>query len=345
MRKVGEQWPTGCRSFWPQKTTPPGQPTNTSLLTLLKMVLELNNFQFNGQNYLQIGGTAMGTRVAPTLANLFMGHFEEKHVYTYKSKPLLWVRFIDDIFMIWTHGRKELEDFTTHLNTVHQTIKFTSTVSEKEISFLDTKILIEKNQIHTDLFTKPTDANNFLHYNSAHPTHCKKGIPYGQFLRLRRICSRDKDFRKHALIKAAHFRERGYPVALLAEGCNKAWLMGHSLPLKKGEDKGDNPNILVTTFHPTFNNLVKIVRGNWEILARSNKTKPLHNNQLIFSLRRPPNLKSQLVRAKTDFHPDPMAKHPSAISGRTYNICYNKDCRYCPKLNTGGKFPVTTKRQ
>ena len=132
-------------NFRPQKTTPAGQPTNTSLLTLLKMVLELNNFQFNGQNYLQIGGTAMGTRVAPTLANLFMGHFEEKHVYTYKSQPLLWVRFIDGIFMIWTHRRQELEDFTTHLNTVHQTIKFTSTVSEKEISFLDTKILIEKN--------------------------------------------------------------------------------------------------------------------------------------------------------------------------------------------------------
>lgn len=37
-----------------------------TILTLLRMVLEINNFEFNGQLYLQVGGTAMGARVAPT---------------------------------------------------------------------------------------------------------------------------------------------------------------------------------------------------------------------------------------------------------------------------------------
>ena len=60
--------------FRPQKTPPAGQPTNTSLLTLLKMVLELNNFQFNGQNCLQIGGTAMGTRQCSKLRFYFVRH-------------------------------------------------------------------------------------------------------------------------------------------------------------------------------------------------------------------------------------------------------------------------------
>ena len=331
--------------YRPQKTVPQNQPSNTSLLSLLKMVLELNNFQFNGQNYLQIGGTAMGTRVAPTLANLFMGHFEEKFVYTYKLQPLIWARYIDDIFMIWTHGVDELRALITHLNQVHKTIKFTAEMSKEKIPFLDTLVIIENNNIHTDLYTKPTDANNYLHYDSAHPKHCKKGIPYGQFLRLRRICSRNEDFRKHALIKAAHFKARGYPTTLIAEACKKAWLVGDPNTNPTGRETKDNLNILVTTFHPTFNDLTKIVKGNWEILSRSSKTRPLFENQLIFSLRRPPNLKSQLVRARTDFHPEPMAKHPSAISGRTYNICYNKDCRYCPKINKSGEISsVTTKR-
>ena len=75
-------------AFWlakyrPHNLIPPNQPSNTTLLTLLKMILEMNNFQFNGDNFIQTGGTAMGTRVAPTLANLFMGYFEEKFVYTY----------------------------------------------------------------------------------------------------------------------------------------------------------------------------------------------------------------------------------------------------------------------
>ena len=38
----------------------------------------MNNFEFNDQNYLQRGGTAMGTRLAPSYAILFMGNFEEK---------------------------------------------------------------------------------------------------------------------------------------------------------------------------------------------------------------------------------------------------------------------------
>ena len=49
--------------------------TQPSLVELLAQVLSLNNFQFDGQNYLQVGGTAMGTRVAPSYANIFMNDF------------------------------------------------------------------------------------------------------------------------------------------------------------------------------------------------------------------------------------------------------------------------------
>ncbi len=69
-------------------------PFNVSLINLLELVLTLNNFQFNGDNYLQIGGTAMGTKVAPSLANIFMADFEEKYVYTYPLQPLFWARYI-----------------------------------------------------------------------------------------------------------------------------------------------------------------------------------------------------------------------------------------------------------
>ena len=45
---------------------------------LLKYVLHMNNFEFNNSTYLQTGGTSMGTCIAPSLANLFMGKHEEK---------------------------------------------------------------------------------------------------------------------------------------------------------------------------------------------------------------------------------------------------------------------------
>ena len=93
---------------------------------MLELVLTLNNFEFNGDNYLQIGGTAMGTRVAPSLANAFMNEFEELYVYSYETKPHTWKRYIDDVFCIWTEGAEELEKFVTHLNNCHESIKFTT---------------------------------------------------------------------------------------------------------------------------------------------------------------------------------------------------------------------------
>jgi hypothetical protein len=47
-----------------------------TLKTVLRMatVLKNNNFTFDGNHYLQINGTAMGTKMAPSYANMFMGN-------------------------------------------------------------------------------------------------------------------------------------------------------------------------------------------------------------------------------------------------------------------------------
>ena len=67
--------------------------------TFLRLVLTLNNFVFNSQNYLQIKGCAMGTKCAPSYANIFMGMFEERYIYPLIKKiSNFYLRFIDDIF-------------------------------------------------------------------------------------------------------------------------------------------------------------------------------------------------------------------------------------------------------
>ena len=118
-----------------------------------------------------------------------MTTFEEKYLYTYPLKPELWKRFIDDIFIIWPHGMNYLWKFIEHLNRVHPTIKFTSDISDREISFLDLTIYIQHSQLHTRLYTKTTDTHMYLNYSSEHPIRLKKSIPYSQFLRLKRIHS------------------------------------------------------------------------------------------------------------------------------------------------------------
>ena len=56
-------------------------------------------------------------------------------------KPHTWWRFIDDIFIIWTEGEESHKNFIDYLNIAHRTIKFTSKWSNKEIEFLDVRVI------------------------------------------------------------------------------------------------------------------------------------------------------------------------------------------------------------
>ena len=127
------------------------KPTNASLIRWLEMVLTKNIFQFNGNNYLQVGGTAMGTEVAPSFAVTFMGAFEKQKVYTYRLQPILFLRYIDDIFIIWQHGREELDQFIHHMNSCSTHIQFRTERSNIEIPFLDNLVKLEGGTITTDL--------------------------------------------------------------------------------------------------------------------------------------------------------------------------------------------------
>ena len=75
-----------------------GQVSIQSITQLLKYVLHMNNFEFNNSTYLQTGGTSMGTCIAPSLANLFMGKLEEKLLKDALVKPALYLRFINNIY-------------------------------------------------------------------------------------------------------------------------------------------------------------------------------------------------------------------------------------------------------
>ena len=153
-------------------------------------MLKSNNFEFNGRHYLQKRGTAIGTRMAPSYANIFMDRLERRLIQNAEVKPLIWWRYIDDIFIVWTEGEDRLKEFINYLNNAHDTIKFTYKWSKHEIDFLDVKVLNESGVLETDVFIKPTDSHQYLHYSSCHPGACKRSIPYAQAMRLRRICSK-----------------------------------------------------------------------------------------------------------------------------------------------------------
>ena len=131
-----------------------------SVIDILSLILNKNTFTFNNEHFLQIHGTAMGSPMAPTYANIFMAILERKLLNEAPQDliPIEWIRFIDDIFAIWTHGIEKLQKFITYINNFHPTIKFDYTYSYKSVSFLDTTIYINSNnKLESDLYIKPTD--------------------------------------------------------------------------------------------------------------------------------------------------------------------------------------------
>eukprot|EP00058_Branchiostoma_floridae_P013212 XP_002598700.1 hypothetical protein BRAFLDRAFT_95816 [Branchiostoma floridae] len=87
---------------------------------------------------------------------------------------------------------------------------------------LQQQVTISEEEITTDLHTKPTDKHQYLLRNSAHHKHCKQGIPYGQFLRLRRICSSTPRLKEKAAEFRQHFQQRGVEEALLDDAITRA---------------------------------------------------------------------------------------------------------------------------
>ena len=106
----------------------------------MNIVLKNNIFEFN-KYYIQKQGTAMGTTMAPSYANVFMGTLETTCQTKFNSKNIqIWKRFIDDIFIIWTGRPEEFQDFMDKINQIHPTIKFTHEVSKNELTFLDVTV-------------------------------------------------------------------------------------------------------------------------------------------------------------------------------------------------------------
>ena len=104
----------------------------------------------------------------PTFAIIFMHMLESRALSISPVKPLMWFRFIDDIFSVWLHGQDKLKEFINFMNNRHNTINFTWESSPVSQNFLDVTVKIEDSRIVTDLFVKPTDTHQYLHPSSCH---------------------------------------------------------------------------------------------------------------------------------------------------------------------------------
>ena len=92
--------------FFDQRTVK--EPSSETLLCLSELVLTLNCFSFASNYYKHINGVAMGTRMGPSYANLFVGYVEHQFFNQYNGPiPELYGRYIDDCIGAMSSSREE----------------------------------------------------------------------------------------------------------------------------------------------------------------------------------------------------------------------------------------------
>lgn len=128
---IPQDWGLRAVSFFLETAHPDFGAQNEFILELLELALTNNYFQFLNGYYQQMRGTAMGAPWAPSYACLHLGLWERDVVYKmpmYLSRVLTWLRYIDDIIMVWLGDRKELDEFLSTLNKKDRNIVLTHVI-------------------------------------------------------------------------------------------------------------------------------------------------------------------------------------------------------------------------
>ena len=236
-----------------------------------KLVLKNHYFEFNGEIYLQKQGTAMGTRMAPNYAIIFMHKIESEILEKTPLKPKFFKRFIDDIFIIWPHGEEKLRDFIHLINNHHPTIKFTEEHSNKERLFFGYTSFQGGQQIKDKSISQEDRPKQYLHYKSCHSLNQKDAVPYGLLIRARRICSKDEDFKTEALSIVSSLLKRGYPDRILLNAFNRVWNKTQSELLLPTQRTAENKIRLIKTFNQRNPPLKQIIKMHESWLDKTKK--------------------------------------------------------------------------
>ena len=158
---------------------------------------------------------------------------------------------------------------------------------------------LSNNKLVTDLYCKPTDCHQYLHYNSCHPEHMKKSSVYSQGLRIKRLCSEDTALSNHLKDLKSWFCGRGYPENMVTEQLERVKYRNREDLLRTNDCVSKEIGVpLVVTYHPHLNALNKIIRSNLRHIYADQLVRSKFTPAPFISFRTACNLMSHLVRSK-----------------------------------------------
>ena len=202
------------------------------------------------------------------------------------------------------------------------------------IEFLD--VLVSKDGVgtSTDLFVKDTDTHQYLQFSSCHTFHTKRGIPYGQALRLRRIAFDDTILEGRCVKLEGWLVKRRYPKRMVTDQLGRAKIQDRNalLDFERGSVDNNRRPVFVLKYHPALTKKVHdIVRNLHTILLCDEEHRRVFADMPLVAFRRTKSLSDILVRAAV-----PKALDQTEIGCRG---CHGRwDCEVCDMIQRSHQF-------
>ena len=155
------------------------------IIKILQFIFGNNYFIYANQYFQQLDGIAMGTNVAPVIANLYLAlKFDSKIKSLANIKYFR--RYIDDCFILYKGDLKQFINFEfTILQKTIAPIKLTYEFNMSSINFLDLTIFKDNgsNSFATKIYQKALNKYNYIPMFSNHPKSNIRGFIIGELNR------------------------------------------------------------------------------------------------------------------------------------------------------------------
>ena len=119
----------------------------------------------------------------------------------------------------------------------------------------------------------------------------KKNIPYGQALRLKKICSEDQEFDKAALLSSKKLKSRKYKDEEINIQISKAKSQNRDLLLQRRERKPLNRIPCVFTYNKKIPDIKGAIDRHWHLLKINSNLEPVFTEKPFMAFKRYRNLR------------------------------------------------------
>ena len=262
----------------------------------------LRTFQIQSEtrstHYKQTFGTAMGSPVSVTVANLVMEEIEEEALSTCELVPQSWKRYVDDTLTALALPADAIGRFHNHLNSINPHIQFTVEVeSNNSLPFLDVLLTHESDgNITTSVYRKPTHTDKYLDLSSHHPLQHKISVIRTLFSQASVLSSSSLVQKEEEVHVYRALQMNGYPHRLIRR---------HKTVSSRGSSRSEEKPIASVT--------LPYVQGTSERLRRV-----LSNLDIRVTFRPHCTLRHLLVKPKDPVPPD-----------RRKGVVYKISCKHC----------------